>query len=455
MISLRAKLSFWLASSLIVLLVLQWSIASVVIQQLVEAQLVDRLSQDAESLLSGIDFTAQQPDMLDTARVSGVYQRPFSGHYYVIRTTMQAEYSRSLWDSRLHVPEVEPGDQTLLRVRGPEKQPLLVAAHGYRKQGQSVTVAVAEDLTAINAGVRQFRLIHGVISFVILLALLGLQYYIVTHALRPLHKIRTDMRRLESGEIERIDAQRAPLEITPLIAELNRLLSTMSRKTRRSREALGNLAHALKTQLALLGQVAAHPQLNASPDLQTALRDTGENMRRIVERELKRARLLGAALPGKRVDLQHEIAALVKTLQMMYADKQIVMDWQVADDACYDGDQEDMLELLGNLLDNACKWCRQEMRLTVEGGEDLRLMVEDDGPGCEPDELGELTRRGFRLDESKPGSGLGLAIVKDIVDSYGGTIAFLSSPDLHGLRVEVQLPHAPRTSRPMNKKMAP
>lgn len=443
MTSLRAKLSFWLASSLIVLLVLQWSIAGVVIQQLVEEQLVNRLSQDAESLLSGINLGAQQPDMLDVARVSAVYQRPFSGHYYVIRAAGAAEYSRSLWDSSLHVPEVEPGKQALLRVQGPEKQPLLVAAYGYRKQNQNITIAVAEDLTAINTGLQQFRLIHGVISFVILLALLGLQYYIVTHALRPLHKIRTDMRRLESGEIERIDALRAPLEIAPLIVELNRLLSTMSRKTRRSREALGNLAHALKTQLALLGQAASHPQLDASPDVQTSLRDTGENMRRIVERELKRARLLGAALPGKRLDLQHEVAALVKTLQMMYADKQIVIDWHVADDACYDGDQEDMLELLGNLLDNACKWSRSQVRLGIEGGDGLRLVVEDDGPGCEPNELGELTRRGFRLDESKPGSGLGLAIVKDIVDSYSGTMAFLPSPDLPGLRVEVQLP--PRT----------
>lgn len=440
MTSLRAKLSFWLASSLVVLLVLQWSVASVVIQQLVEKQLLNRLSQDAESLLSGANFNAQQSLMLDTARVSAVYQRPFSGHYYVIRTAGSAEYSRSLWDSRLHVPEVESGMQSLSRVQGPEKQPLLVTAYGYRKQGQEITIAVAEDLTAINAGLQQFRLIHGVISFVILVGLLGLQYYIVTHALRPLHQIRADMRRLESGEIERIDAQRSPLEIIPLVAELNRLLSTMARKTRRSREALGNLAHALKTQLTLLGQAAAHPQLNASPELQIMLRDTGENMRRIIERELKRARLLGAALPGKRVDLRQEVSTLVKTLQMMYTDKQLAIDWHVADDARYDGDQEDMLELLGNLLDNAFKWGRRQVRLEVGGRDSLSLTVEDDGPGCEPDELGELTRRGYRLDESKPGSGLGLAIVKDIVDGYGGTIVFLPSPDLHGLRVEVQLP---------------
>lgn len=439
MSSLRARLSFWLTISLVVLLALQWAIAGAVIEQLVERQLVGRLSQDAENLLAGIEFDTAQRLTMDPARVSGVYQRPFSGHYYVINAAPHIESSRSLWDSRLPVPAIAPGRQQLLRLQGPEDQPLLMAAFGYRKQGRQLTIAVAEDLTAVNAGLRQFRLIHGAISFVILLALLGLQYLIVTRSLRPLQKVRTDMRRLESGEIERIEGEDAPQEIAPLISELNRLLSAMGRKTRRSREAMGNLAHALKTQLALLSQATERLPI-AHLELQPALREIGENMRRITERELKRARLLGAALPGKRVDMQQEVAVLVQTLQMMYADKQIAIEWQVAHEASYEGDREDMLELLGNLLDNACKWSRKRVRLEVRGDASLVLLVEDDGPGCTAGEMEDLTRRGFRLDESKPGSGLGLAIVRDIVDSYGGTMSFSTSPALHGLRVEVCLP---------------
>lgn len=438
--SLRARLSIGLAASLVALLALQWSIASVVIEQLVETQLLSRLTQDAENLLSGIDFNAQQEFVLDEGRISAVYQRPFSGHYYVIRAQGEITSSRSLWDSQLHIPEVAPGHQVLLRVQGPEQQPLLVAVSGYRKQGKLFTIAVAEDLRAINAGIRQFWQIHGAISCIILIALLGLQYYIVTQSLKPLQQIRTDMRRLEAGEVQSIEVRNAPLEIAPLISELNRLLSAMGRKTRRSREAMGNLAHALKTQLALLSQAAESARMPHMPELYPALGDIGESMRRIIERELKRARLLGTALPGKRLDLRQEVSLLVQTLQMMYADKAIDIDWRVADGVHYGGDQEDMLELLGNLLDNACKWCRQRVRLEISGNGALVLVIEDDGPGCESDELDELTKRGFRLDEAKPGSGLGLAIVKDIVDSYGGVIFFAPSADLQGLRVEVRLP---------------
>ena len=440
MTSLRSRLSIGLAASLIVLLALQWSIASLVIEQLVERQLVSRLTQDAENLLSGIDFNALRELVLDEGQISAVYQRPFSGHYYEIHAPGQIISSRSLWDKQLQIPQVAPGQQVLLRRQGPEQQPLLIAISAYQKQGRLLTIAVAEDLRDVNAGIQRFRQIHGAISCMILFALLGLQYFIVTRSLKPLHKIRTDMQRLEAGEIQSIEARNAPLEIAPLILELNRLLSAMGRKTLRSREAMGNLAHALKTQLALLGQAAERSRGPHSPELHLILRDIGESMRRIIERELKRARLLGAALPGKRLDLRQEVSLLVQTLQMMYADKAIDIEWRVADGSRYGGDQEDMLELLGNLLDNACKWCQQRVRLDIGGNGALALTVEDDGPGCQPDEFEELTRRGFRLDESKPGSGLGLAIVKDIVESYGGVISFTSSPDLRGLRVEVRLP---------------
>jgi signal transduction histidine kinase len=439
--SLRARLSVGLAASLVLLLALQWAVAGVVIGQLVENQLLGRLDQDAESLLSGIDPTAESGFNLDPARVSAVYQRPFSGHYYVIMAAGRTEASRSLWDSRILVPELNPGAQAVLRQPGPEKQPLLVAAHGYQKQGQAIVIAVAQDLTEVNAGLRRFQLIHAIISFAILLALLGFQYLIVTHGLRPLHRVRQDMQRLANGEIEQISTQ-GPQEILPLISELNRLLAVMRQKTQRSREAMGNLAHALKTQLALLSQATEQQDTALHPELQSQLREVGEDMRNVIERELRRARLLGASIPGKRLDLEQATSRLVHALQHMYADKAPTIDCNVRADIALAIDEEDMLELLGNLLDNACKWCRKQVRLNVSGEDGLRLRVEDDGPGCAPEQVEALTRRGFRLDESKPGSGLGLAIVRDIVDSYGGTMTFGASADLRGLLVDVRLPIA-------------
>src|SRR6185503_7410143 len=144
--------------------------------------------------------------------------------------------------------------------------------------------------------------------------------------------------------------------------------------------------------------------------------------------------------PGQRVDLRDEIDALVRTLQSIYSDKLLDIRWAVAPNAQFSGDREELLELLGNLLDNACKWSRGRVSLDASAADGIRFLIEDDGPGCASAVLEDLTRRGFRADESKPGSGLGLAIVRDIVEGYGGTLVFDHSPTLGGLRVEVRLP---------------
>ncbi|HEU5283336.1 MAG TPA: ATP-binding protein [Burkholderiales bacterium] len=124
----------------------------------------------------------------------------------------------------------------------------------------------------------------------------------------------------------------------------------------------------------------------------------------------------------------------------IYADKSPAVDCDVEPGSRFDGDREDLLELLGNLLDNACKWCTSRVSVKATTTDGTCFLIEDDGPGCSPDALAVLTRRGFRADESRAGSGLGLAIVRDIVEGYGGTLQFGRSPALGGMRVEVRLP---------------
>ena len=187
--------------------------------------------------------------------------------------------------------------------------------------------------------------------------------------------------------------------------------------------------------------MAQQPEIRALPELQRSLQESTEAMRRIVERELKRARLIGDALPGHRVNLPEEVGLLVQTLQLMHADKTLDIRWHVDEDAVFAGDQEDLLELLGNLLDNACKWARAQVRLTVSKTGGVTFTIEDDGPGCTDEELRLVTVRGFRADESQPGSGLGLAIVRDIVQSYGGQLELGRSQALGGFSVEVRLPN--------------
>jgi len=438
-LSLKTSLSLGLAASLVLLLVLQWALATWFIHRLTSEQLLARLDRDAESLLSGAHVDANGLLQIDPTRVSAVYQRPFSGHYYVVRSDGQTVSSRSLWDTGIAVPIVATGATTNFRDIGPEQRPVLVQARGYRKQEREMTIAVAEDLSELNAALLRFQLTYGAVAAAVLAVLLLVQRAIVSRSLRPIEAVRENLARLERGETAKIETA-GPPEIAPLIAELNRLLAGMSKRSRRSREALGNLAHALKTRLAVLGQVAEAPELAAHVHLRETLLESAADMRRFVERELKRARLIGGALPGQRVDLRDEIDALVRTLQSIYSDKSLDIRWAVAPNAQFSGDREELLELLGNLLDNACKWSRGRVSLDASAADGIRFLIEDDGPGCASAVLEDLTRRGFRADESKPGSGLGLAIVRDIVEGYGGTLVFDHSPTLGGLRVEVRLP---------------
>jgi signal transduction histidine kinase len=437
MASLKARLTWGLMLSLIVLLTLQWAVVTYAINKLIETQLIQRLQREGETLLAGTHFDANGQLALDARRLSAIYQRPFSGHYYVIISDQQRQISRSLWDTNLHIEALKAGEKTSLYLQGPEQQPLLVVAHGYQKQQRSVTIAIGENLTALHNSMTRFQIIYALVSLAGLIVLLIIQRLIVTNALRPLRSIQESIVKLGRGEVSRIE-NNGPTEVAPLIEELNRLLVAMQDKSRRSRESLGNLAHALKTKLTLLNQAAERPELDAEPEIRRNIYAATEAIGQTIERELKRARLIGDTHPMRKVDLKTEIAQLTHTLRQMYADKAVNITWEISGNAQFHGDQEDLLEMLGNLLDNACKWCRRNVSLTVNGADSVVFIIEDDGPGCAESELNLLTRRGFRADESKPGSGLGLAIVYDIVSSYGADLTFGRSAALGGLRVEVR-----------------
>jgi signal transduction histidine kinase len=163
-------------------------------------------------------------------------------------------------------------------------------------------------------------------------------------------------------------------------------------------------------------------------------------MARLVQRELKRARLAGGGLPGQRTDVGETVQALREALQKIHAAR--ALDWEVsvAPGLTFEGDPEDLMELLGNLLDNACKWARSRVRVTGSAGHALMLTVEDDGPGMDPARLQDLPRRGARADETVPGHGLGIAISAEVAHSYRGSVDFDRSEALGGMRAQVSLP---------------
>lgn len=438
MASLKTRLSWGLMLSLTALLTLQWLIVMYAISRLTENQLIDRLQRECENLLSIVDFNSLDQLQIDAQRMGAIYQRPFSGHYYTVFTSKQTSISRSLWDAELSFQSLAAGQERKLRLNGPNGQSLLVVLRGYKKQDHTITVAVAENIEPLQANINRFQLLYALISVIGLLALIGVQRLMVLNALKPLKNIQVNIDKLGRGETSLLESE-GPDEIRPLIDAINRLLTGMDRKYHRSRESLGNLAHALKTRLSLVNQMAEHPIINDNPDIQSSIYESTTVMSNIIERELKRARLLGDVRPGRQVDLKVGIAELINTLRQIYASKGVNITWEIATNAQFFGDKEDLMEMLGNLLDNACKWSRNRVSLTVMDGEGVSFIIEDDGDGASVADLNMLTRRGFRADESQPGSGLGLAIVNDIVESYNGTLNFSRSAAMGGLRVEIKL----------------
>jgi signal transduction histidine kinase len=437
MTSLKTRLSWGLMLSLIVLLSLQWFVVMYAISRLTENQLIDRLQRECENLLSVVDFNSYDQLQIDAQRMGEIYQRPFSGHYYTVFTSKQRSISRSLWDFELHLQPFAAGDKHKLRLKGPDGQSLLVVLRGYQKQKHTITVAVAENIKPLEANIKRFQLLYALISFIGLLVLLAVQRLMVLNELKPLKNIQVNIEKLGRGETNLLESE-GPEEIRPLIDAINRLLIGMDRKYSRTRESLGNLAHALKTRLSLVNQIAEHPIISHNPDIQSSIYESTTVMSNIIERELKRARLLGDVRPGRQVDLKIGIAELSNILKQIYASKDISITSKIDLNARFFGDKEDFIEMLGNLLDNACKWARKSISITVIDSEGISFIIEDDGDGASVTDLDILTLRGFRADESRSGSGLGLAIVSDIVESYNGSLNFSKSAALGGLCVEVK-----------------
>jgi signal transduction histidine kinase len=368
-----------------------------------------------------------------------LYSQPFSGHYFHIQTASGYTLrSRSLWDADLVAPWVPSGKTAQAYQAGP-KGSLLVLASGFQKQGHAVTIAVAEGLAPLEEALGQFQQQYMLVSLGILGLLIAVQQLIVRWGFLPLQRVRQDIARLERGEIRQL-GEAVPIEVRPLVQEMNWLLGILEQRLLRSRQALGNLAHALKTPLTLMMQLANRAELRTVPQVGEQLLEHTTALRQRLERELRRARLAGTAPPGRRLVLAEELPELVDVLHSVYQDKHLALRCHIPSQAVFVGDREDLLELLGNLLDNACKWACHEVRVTAQAQPGLAVVIEDDGPGCPPEVLKHLAERGLRIDESTAGYGLGLAIVKDIVEQYGGGIQFGCSSQLGGFQVCVTLP---------------
>ncbi|MFC1749764.1 ATP-binding protein [Pseudomonadota bacterium] len=427
--SLQGRLHIGLSATVVLLMLLLWWLTSASLNHIAEQMIHSRMEHDGEALLASLQQDDSGQWYLKESQVGHIYQRVFSGHYYVITIEEQRVRSRSLWDYRLQT--TQKAHQT-----GPNEQQLLTWTAQFQIGKQSVQIMVAEDITPLNQSMQRFTQLYALGCLLVLITLLLVQRWVVRRSLSTLGQVASELEALSEGELNSLSGE-VPEEIKPLVDEVNRLLQLLSQRLQRSRNAMGNLAHSLKHPLNLLMQLAEKQTLDNHT--QQELNHNTQQIYQLIERELKRARLAGAGLPGQHFNADEELPTLIDVLKRVYQAKSLDLNYQIEQTSEYSADRNDMLELLGNLLDNACKWASHTVQCTLQSDNGISIIIEDDGKGCDDDKLASLTDRGTRVDENIAGSGLGLAIVKDIVELYHGTLTFEQS-EMGGLKVRVELP---------------
>ena len=392
---------------------------------------LSRLHHDAEAILGSMDMRQRKV----VRSLPPIYTQPLSGHYYmIVFPDGQKLLSRSLWDQELVLEGGEMDGARYWLAPGPQEQQLLVWQRPYEKGGLRFSIAIAEDVAPLLRAIRHFLWIGVVASLAAVLLMLAVQRVVIRRAFARLDPVRQDLRDVRRGRRSRV-GEDVPAEVLPVVREFNQILDTWKEHQERSRNAVGNLAHALKAPLSLIAR-----QGERNGDSQ--LRQQAQTMRQLVERELKRARITGRAVAGKHFRPEEDLADIVDTVRTLHHQKALEFELEVDAPESLAMDQNDMLEMAGNLLDNAAKWASQKIHVRLLAGDELVLTVEDDGPGIASEQREILLARGQKLDENQPGHGLGLAIVNDIVRQYEGELRLEDSSRLGGLRAVVVLPPA-------------
>ncbi len=297
-------------------------------------------------------------------------------------------------------------------------------------------------LTLSTTAMRSVAIIHSHIevSAVIAVACMAAGFALVRRALLPFDRIRRRLSQVRDGT-ERQLSGAYPSEVQPLVDDLNALLEHRERAVARAVSKAGDLAHGLKTPLAVLAQEAERTEAAGHHDLAATMSQQVERMRRQIDYHLAHARAAASgATPGARCSIVASVEGLSRTLLRIHESRGIAIDVNIAGDHCVRGQREDLDEMLGNLLDNACKWARSRVAIDASSsGGAVVITVDDDGPGLEASMRNIVLQRGVRADQAAPGSGLGLAIVRDLAELYGGSISLGAAP-MGGLRARLELP---------------
>lgn len=451
--SLALRLFLSATAWTVVILLLTGVVLSSIYRQAVERGFDRRLGVYLRTLVADV-ASPEDADKFPQSLGEPLFELPLSGWYWQVTRLDSAKpevrSSRSLWDNQLpHLPEQAatgtPSGSRQGYAQGPEDQHLRIVERtvDLGDEGRFL-VAVAGDSGEIEEETRGFdralTLTFAALAAVLLLTTM----FQVRFGLAPLKRISESLAAIRAGTAERLEGA-FPVEISPLARETNALLDANREIVERARTHVGNLAHALKTPLSVMMNEAAarsDDPLGAKVQEQVAI------MRDQVTRHLERARLAARlTVVGTVTEVLPVVNALARTMEKTHRDKMLAIDIDAPEHARFRGEQQDLEEMVGNLLDNACKWAQSRVSVEVvcerpePARQIVRIIVDDDGPGLTPAQREQVAHRGQRLDETKPGSGLGLSIVVELAALYGGALS-LGTAAIGGLRADLTLPAA-------------
>lgn len=466
--SLRVRLLagtlLWITASI---LVAGWGLGAL-FRQHVTAQFQADLTSQLDQLTAQLAMDAQGKPRLNVALGNLRLSRPYSGYYWQIDRlgdkaataapdTGQLR-SRSLWDHVLSVPAEAPADGVthVHHINGPQNQSLLVVERSLRLdetptgQGQTFRLMAAANEAFMREPVERFSGMMWLALGLLAAGLIVAAVVQVLVGLAPLRSLRAALAKVRNAETQQLEGE-FPLEIKPLIEDFNKVLTQNAEVVARARTQAGNLAHALKTPLSVLANAADQVRHKppASSELAQLVIDQVAIARQQVDYHLARAQIAASnRLPGARTAVQPVLDGLLRAMGRIHAERQLALTTgDIEASLTFRGESQDLQEMLGNLLDNACKWARHRVQIgALRQAETLLITIDDDGPGLAAGQRDAVLGRGVRADEQVPGSGLGLAIVDDLARLYDGQITLSTSP-LGGLRALLALPAvAPRAS---------
>ncbi|MDP2411576.1 MAG: sensor histidine kinase [Pseudolabrys sp.] len=452
--SLAFRLFVWATASAAVILLTTGVVLSSLYTQAVERAFDRRLGVYLRTLVADVASPDEGIDKYPQSFGEPLFELPLSGWYWQVtrlepgKTDVRA--SRSLWDGGL--PQLQdrgivagPGGTREGYVDGPEGQQLRLVERNIDLGDEGTyLVSVAGDAAEIAEETRAFDRALMITFSLLAMVLLITTMFQVRFGLAPLKRITGSLAAIRSGNAERL-AGTFPDEIAPLARETNALIDANREIVERARTHVGNLAHALKTPLSVMLNEAA-----ARGDDPFALKvmEQTDIMRDQVARHLERARLAARlTVVGSSTEVAPVVTALARTMEKIYRDKNVSIEVQADDAARFRGERPDLEEMVGNLVDNACKWASSQVGIEVvcdrpdpaSSAQTVRIVVDDDGRGLTASERAQVAKRGQRLDETKPGSGLGLSIVVELATLYGGGLTLGTAPR-GGLRAELVLP---------------